>query len=95
MDFHEIWYGDVYKNLPRNPNLIKIREKYQELYLKMYVHFIIAGDIKAPSLTEDGSRQLASLSLFVCISADPAERVSVKVNVGDFYENLLINSKFG
>jgi hypothetical protein len=31
-----------------NPYLIKLREKYQELYLKMYIHFIVAGNIKAP-----------------------------------------------
>jgi hypothetical protein len=35
-----------------------------------------------------------SVRLFTCISAVPTGQISVKFDIGDFYENLCINSKF-
>jgi hypothetical protein len=61
--------GMCIKICHENPNLIKIREKYQELYMNMYTvytfyccwrHLIT---IRALSLSEDGIRQLPSVSV--------------------------------
>jgi hypothetical protein len=37
-----------YKKNCRNPNLVKIGQKYRALYIRIYEVFIVAGDIKSP-----------------------------------------------
>ena len=38
MDFHDIWYYLCLKVLWENSSFIKIWEKWQLLYMKIYVH---------------------------------------------------------
>jgi hypothetical protein len=37
----------------QNPDLVKIRQKHQSLYMKTYVSFIVTGDIKSPQTRFD------------------------------------------
>jgi len=39
--------GGFYENL-KSPNVIKIGQKLWALYMRTYVHFIVAGDGKLP-----------------------------------------------
>jgi hypothetical protein len=41
--------GDIYKSLWRKPDVVKIGQKYQALYMEMYVLFIAAADLPLKS----------------------------------------------
>jgi hypothetical protein len=39
--------GTSIKICQETPNLVKIRQKYQALHMKMHIHFIVSGDINS------------------------------------------------
>jgi len=45
----EIDTGDFYMTVcQETPNLVKTGQKYVALYMKSYIHFIVARDVNSP-----------------------------------------------